>query len=86
VDIVNDNLARRLRLVVGAVATAAVQLPCVNDCEVLDRHCAGAVVLDHFVLGFLRAAADDGCVARAEDGDGVFADVAEPDVGQCAGS
>lgn len=85
-DVFYDNLARRLGFVVGAVAAAAVQLACVDDGEVLDRYCAGAVVLDDFVDCFLRTATDDGCVACAEDGDSIFADVAEPDVSQGAGS
>jgi hypothetical protein len=42
------------------------------------------VVLDDLVLGFLSSAPDDESVAGSEDGDSVFADVPEPDVGQSA--
>ena len=58
--------------VIGAVAAAAVQLAGVHDGEVLDRDCAAAVVLDDFVLGFLRAAAFDEDIAGAESRNCVY--------------
>lgn len=85
-DVLDDDFARRLGLVVCAVAAAAVQFACVDDGVVLDRHDACTVVLDYFIFGFLCAAAYDEGIACAEDGDGVFAYVAEPYVGQGAGS
>ena len=39
------------------------------------------LVLNNFVAGLSGASALDEGVAATEDGDGVFADVAEPDVG-----
>lgn len=85
-DVLNNDLAGRLGLVVGAVTAAAVQLTGVDDGKVLDGDGSGTVVLDDLVLGLLGSSADDGGVTGTEDGDGVLADVAEPDVSQCAGT
>jgi len=50
------------------------------------REGGDVLVLDNFVAGLSGASALDEGVAAAEDGDGVFADVAEPDVCQGAGA
>ena len=41
-------------------------------------------MLDDLVLGLLGATADNEGVSGSEDGDGILANVAEPDVGQSA--
>jgi hypothetical protein len=61
-----------------------VELPSVDDGVVADRDSALVVVLNDFVFGFLGSTADDESVARSKNGNGVFADVSEPDVGQSA--
>ena len=43
-------------------------------------------MLDNLVLRFLSTSPDNKGIASAKDGDGIFADVAEPNVGQCAGT
>jgi hypothetical protein len=58
-DVLDDDTARALGFVVGAVATRAVQLAGVDDRVVADRYRPAAVVLHHFVNGLLGAAADD---------------------------
>ena len=52
--------------------------------EAINGNSALAVVLNNLVLGLLSTAADDGGVTCAQDGDGVLADITEPDIGQCA--
>lgn len=42
---------------------------------------AGAVVLGNLVFGLLGSSTDDGGVTGAEDRDGVFTDIAGPNVG-----
>lgn len=71
-------LARVLR---AAVAARPVQLADVARQEVLDRHRAAAVVLQHLVLGAARPAAVDVGGARGLlEGRCVFADVGPPAV------
>lgn len=71
-------LARVLR---AAVAARPVQLADVARQEVLDRHRAAAVVLQHLVLGAARAAAVDVRGARGLlEGRCVLADVGPPAV------
>jgi hypothetical protein len=43
-------------------------------------------MLDNLVLCFLSTSPNNKGIAGAKDGDGIFADVAEPNVSQCAGS
>ena len=79
-DVLDDNAARTA--IVGAVTTAAVQLAGIDDGEVLDGNGAATVMLDDLVLGLCGTAALDQDIAGTESGDGVFADITEPDVGQ----
>lgn len=83
-DVLHDDLPGAA--VVGAIAAGAVQLAGIHDGVVLDGDRPLAVVLDDLILGLLRAAALDEGVAVAEEGDGVLADVTEPDVGEGAGA
>lgn len=66
--------------VVLAVAAGAVDLAVVLGVEVDDVDVTAAVVLDDLVVGVEGTTADDLGVAVALDGDGVLADVLEPDV------
>lgn len=43
-------------------------------------------MLDNLVLCFLSTSPDNKGIASAKNGDSVFADVAEPNIGQCAGT
>jgi len=81
-DVLNDDTARAA--VVGAVAAAAVELAGVDDGVVLDGDSATAVVLDDLVFGLCGATALNEDVTVAQCGDGVLADIAEPDIGQSA--
>lgn len=73
--------------VARAVAAAADELAKVLDVEVADGDGdADAVDLDDLVGGVEGTAAGDGDVAALLEGDGVFAHVLEPDVGDGAGA
>lgn len=72
--------------VVLAVAAGAVDLAVVLGVEVDDVDVTAAVVLYDLVVGVEGTAADDLGVAVALDGDGVLADVLEPDVLESAGA
>lgn len=83
-DVVEDDVA-----LVHAVAVAAapVELAEVVDGEAGDGHGAGAVVLEHLVLGAEGTAAGDGgglAGVLLLDGEGVLADGGPPDVLQLA--
>ena len=41
-------------------------------------------MLDNLVLGLLGTSTDDESVTNTKDGDGIFTDVTEPDIGQSA--
>ena len=84
-DASHVDLARALAVAL-AVAARAVDLAVVFSVEVDDVHGAAAVVLDDLVRGVVGAAADDVGGAIALEGDGVFADVFEPDVFEVAGA
>jgi hypothetical protein len=58
-DVLDDDTARALGFVVGAVAARAVQLAGIDDRVVADRYRPAPVVLHYFVNGILGAAADD---------------------------
>lgn len=79
-DVLQLDVAGVLR---GAVAAGTDQLAEVVDLEVLHDQGADAVVLEHLVLGQLRATAVD-CAGRrggaAAEGRGVLAHVLPPDV------
>lgn len=68
-DVGDDNVAGPA--IVGAVATATVQLAGIDDGEVLDGHGSAAVVLDDLVLGLLGATTLDENVAISESRDGI---------------
>lgn len=79
-----DDDAARNRVL--AVSARAVQLAKVHDGEAVDGDGPLAIVLDHLVLGGLRAAALDHCVAVALDGERVLAHGDPPDVFDGAGA
>ena len=69
-DILDDDIARSA--VVGAVATAAVELAGRDDGEVADGDGAAAVVLDNLVVSVLGASTFDEDIARAQCGNGIY--------------
>lgn len=83
---VRTDVLRSRRKEKLTVAASAVDLSDVDDLVVADGDTAAAVVLDDLVVSVLRASADDQNVAVAERGNGVLADVAEPDVADSAGA
>jgi hypothetical protein len=70
-NIFNDDLARTVCLVVGAVTAATVEFARVRDGVVANSYAAFAVVLDDLVVGACGAAALDEDVAWSKSGDGV---------------
>lgn len=74
-------------ILLDAVPAAAVKLPEILDIEIGDADGTAAIVLDHFIVGFARAAADDvGGAGGLEDRKRVLADVFPPDVLDSAGT
>lgn len=71
-DVLDNNLARALALVVAAVAARAVKLACVHNSESINGDGSGTVVLHNLVLGLLGAATLDEGISGAEDGNGVL--------------
>ena len=80
---VNGSLAG---LVALAVAAGAVDLAVVVGVEVDDVDVTAAVVLDDLVGGLVSTAANDVGNSAALDGDGILADVLEPDKLEVAGA
>jgi hypothetical protein len=62
-----------------AVAAGSVDFAVVVGIEVDDIHMAAAVMLDDLVVGAVCTSANDVGSAVTLDGDGIFADVLEPD-------
>lgn len=71
-DVLDNNLAGALALVVGAVSARAVQLACIHDSESINGDSSLAVVLDHLILGLLSTSALDESISSSEDGNGIL--------------
>jgi hypothetical protein len=74
-NIFNDDVARTVCPVVGAVAAATVEFARVGDGIVANGDAAFAVVLDDLVVGACGTAALDEDFAWSKSGDGVYVDV-----------
>ena len=83
-DIIHDNVPRAR--IARAVAAGPDNLAVVLGVEVLQAQGGQAIHLDDLVARGEGAAAGDGDLAFALEGDGVLADVLEPDVGDGAGA
>lgn len=68
-DVLDNDVAFGALL---AVTARAVELAKGVDCEAIDGHGSGTIVLDDLVFGSGRAAADDGSIAIALDGEGIY--------------
>ena len=66
------------------VAASAVHFPDVDDLVVADRDPSTAIVLHNLVVCVLRTTNNDKHIALAQSSNGIFADIAEPDVADCA--
>jgi hypothetical protein len=71
-DVLDDDVAGALALVVAAVAAGAVQLAGVDNGESVNGDGSGTVVLNDLVAGFLGATTLDEGVSGSDDGDGVL--------------
>lgn len=85
-DVLNNDVTRALRRIVGAVAAGPVELSGVDGSEAANSNGTNIVVLDDLVLGSAGTATSDNGIAATDNGDRIFADVTEPDVPQSAGS
>lgn len=70
-DILNDNMARAVCLVVRAVATAAVELSRVGNSVIADRNATTAIVLDDLVISTSGTALLNENFARSKSSDSV---------------
>lgn len=71
-DVLDNNLAWTLALVVAAVTARSVQLPCIHNGESINGDGSLAVVLHNLVLGLLSTSTLDECVSGSEDGNGIL--------------
>jgi hypothetical protein len=74
-NVLNDDVARTVCPVVGAVTAATVEFARVGDGVVANGHAAFAVVLDDLVVGACGTAALDEDFAWSKSSDGVYENV-----------
>lgn len=68
------------------VTAGAVYLANVVDLVILNGNLAAAIMLYDFVLRMLCASANDESITFTGEGNSILADIAEPDVANCAGA